>query len=135
MMGGYELFEIDTIPAFRLWGASRKEVVERALRALVALRRPDLLLHTTPDVNIRIHVRGRTFEETLHRFLSAVIFESDYHQAVFPGVHVIYADAYEIEGEILGIRTDHVEGEIGELFIHRFLFENGRFLIECRAAI
>lgn len=129
-----EIFEVADRPGIRVSGRSRREVTARALRGLAQLQRPDHLQTKKPHLEVRVRVTGRTFEETLGRFLSHVIFESGYHQAVFPAAHFIHLDAYEIEAVLLGVSCDHVEFEAGDIATSKLRREQGIIFAEltCR---
>ncbi|MBI2096845.1 MAG: archease [Candidatus Sungbacteria bacterium] len=111
MRDGYDIFERDEITHIRAWGTTERELFQRALLGLAVFVRPDVAPEKGRGVHIRAHIHGENFSDTLERFLSHVLYESEMHDAVFPAMHVIHLTSQEIECELVGKKIDHREEE------------------------
>lgn len=112
MREGYDIFEKGGEIVVRAWGNTEQDLFSHALLALAALIRPDV----SPKgkmVRVRAHIHGDGISETLSKFLAHVLFENEMHSAVFSAIDIIYFSPNEIECELTGKETDHVEEEIG----------------------
>ena len=111
----YDIIERDGKIEARVWALTERELFSRALLALAAVFRPDAAHMAGEAVNVRAHVHGENFLDTLERFLSRVLFETEMHRAIFSAMHIIHLASDEIECELVGKKTNHLEEEIEEL--------------------